>query len=148
MTRSNSPRLPLAALGLAVLGGGAVVLTWPGAGTLSELQIGLVAWAFALAVFGLQGLLSVAVEGRELRPGSTPPRLTDPLSAAMAVLALLLCAAAVVLGVGISRNLPVQTIGTAAGLGCIALALLMLLYKEAFLGDEAAIEPREDGLPW
>jgi hypothetical protein len=145
---TNSLRLPLAALGLAVAIGAAVAVTGPTNGTLTELQIGLVAWAFGLAVFGLQGLLSVAVEGRELRPGRTPPHLTDALSVAIVVLALLLLTSAVLLALGIKADLSIQTIGLTAGFGCVILALLLVLYKEAFLGDEAALDRRDDGLPW
>jgi hypothetical protein len=145
---TNSLRLPLAALAVGLLAGASVALTWPPDAVLSELQIGLAAWAFALAIFGLQGLLSVAVEGRELRPGRTPPRLTDALSVAIAICSLLLLVAAALLAVGIRAGLSIQTIGLAAGLGCLLLAVLLLFYKEAFLGDEAALDRRDDGLPW
>jgi hypothetical protein len=145
---TNSLRLPLAALALALVFAAAVALTGPAGGTLSELQIGLVAWAVSLGVFGLQGLLSVAVDGRELRPGRTSPRLTDVLSVAIAGSSVLLLAAAGLLAAGIGANMSVQTIGLAAGLGCLILAVQLVFYKEAFLGAEAALDRRDDGLPW
>jgi hypothetical protein len=140
--------VPAAALLVALLAGASVAWTWPADRSLSELQIGLAAWAFSLAIFGLQGLLSVAIEGRELRPGRMPPRLTDALSAAIVIASLLLLVAAGLLGIGIRLSLSIQTIGLAAGLGCVILALLLVFYKEAFLGDEAALDRRDDGLPW
>ena len=38
--------------------------------------------------------------------------------------------------------------GVAAGAGCVFLATLLVCYKEAFLGDEARFDDREDGVPW
>ena len=57
---------------------------------LSELQLGAVAGALTLGVFGIQGLISVLLEGRELRPGMAPPHLTNPLSAAIVIVSILL----------------------------------------------------------
>ena len=39
-------------------------------------------------------------------------------------------------------------LGIAAGAGCMSLAVLLIFYKEAFLGDEARFDDREDGIPW
>ena len=115
---------------------------------LTELEIGLVAWALALAIFGVQGLLSVAIEGRELRPGRAEPRLTDPLSVAIAAFALALLAISPLLGIAILGGWPPAGVGTLAGAGCLILGLLLVLYKEAFVGAEAALDERDDGIPW
>ena len=115
---------------------------------LTELEIGLVAWSLALVIFGIQGLLSVALEGRELRPGRIEPRLTDPLSVAIAVFAVALLAISALLGVAILSGWPPTGVGTLAGAGCLILGLLLVLYKEAFVGDEAALDERDDGIPW
>jgi hypothetical protein len=147
---TNSPRLPLvsllAALGLVI----AVAITLDRSNPipLSELQLGALGGGLALAIFGVQGLISVKTEGRELRPGVVPPTLTNPLSAAIAVLSLLLFVVAVLLGYGIVNGWGTLRIGGAAGAGCLLLAALLLLYKEAFLGDEARFDNREDGVPW
>jgi hypothetical protein len=142
----NSPGLPIAALLLAAAIGAIVWGT--AAQPLSELQIGLTAWAFALAIYGIQGLVSVMSEGQELRPGTAPPRLTDPLSVAIVVFSLLLLLSAGLLGFGILAGWSVGTIGLAAGVGCVILALLLVFYKEAFVGEEACFDAREDGVPW
>jgi hypothetical protein len=147
---TNSPLLPLVSLLLAVVLVLAVAATVGPAGfiPLSELQLGAMAGALAFAIFGVQGLLSVGLEGQELRPGAMPPHLTNPLSAAIVVVSLLLFADAVLLGYGIVAGWETGRLGIAAGVGCLCLAALLIFYKEAFLGDEARFESREDGIPW
>jgi hypothetical protein len=115
---------------------------------LSELQLGAIGGALTLAIFGVQGLLSIALEGQELRPGVTPPHLTNPLTAAIVVASLLLLFDAVILGYGIVMGWGTTRLGIAAATGCLLLAALLLFYKEAFLGDEARFDDREDGIPW
>lgn len=115
---------------------------------LTELEIGLTAIAFTLAIFGIQGVISVLVEGRRLRPGRVRPRLTNPLSVAIVLFSLVLFALAVLLGIGIVRGWSATLLGALAGLGCLDLALLLIFYKEAFLGDEASFDKRNDGVPW
>ena len=86
----NSPGLPISALVTAAtltaaLGLGRLMRA-DLAAPLSELDIGLAAWAFVLGLFGAQGLISILLEGAELRPGVTAPRLTLPLTWAIALL--------------------------------------------------------------
>ena len=147
---TNSPRLPIVSLILAsVLAIAAAATIDPGQPLpLSELQLGAVAGALTLAVFGIQGLISVLLEGRELRPGMTPPHLTNPLSVAIVIVSILLCGDALLLGYGIVIGWGTAELGIVAGAGCIFLATLLVCYKEAFLGDEARFDDREDGIPW
>jgi hypothetical protein len=114
---------------------------------LSELQIGLVAWAFTLGVFALQGAVSVALEGRTLRPGVRPARLTLPRSAAMVALSGVLLALAGLVGLAITSGQSTPIVGATAGAGCLVLALLLLLSKEAFIGHEAHLEQRHESRP-
>ncbi|HEX2281561.1 MAG TPA: hypothetical protein VHG52_07345 [Thermomicrobiales bacterium] len=147
---TNSSRLPIVSLILAC------VLAIATAATidpnqplpLSELQLGAVGGALTLGVFGIQGLISVLLEGRELRPGMAPPHLTNPLSAAIAIVSILLFGDALLLGYGIVVGWGTGALGVAAGAGCVFLATLLVCYKEAFLGDEARFDDREDGVPW
>lgn len=153
VTMRNSPGLPaLALIGAAALGVFTVVvhLTGPAKSVfvLTETEIGLVAWALTFAVYGLQGVLLVALEGRELHPGLGKPRLTEPLSVAIVVFALLVLAAAVGLGWGIFSGWGPGSLGLLAGAGCLDLALLLVFYKEAIMGDEVRLEKRADGIPW
>jgi hypothetical protein len=99
-------------------------------------------------MFGAQGIVSIVLEGRQLFVGTIQPRLTNPLSAAIAALSVLLFILAGLTGLVIVSGQPTAVVGTAAGAGCLDLGLLLLLYKEAFVGHEAHLEPRQDGIPW
>jgi hypothetical protein len=147
---TNSPRLPVVTLILAsLLAISAAAVIDPGQPLpLSELQLGAVGGALTLGVFGIQGLISVGLEGRQLRPGMAPPHLTNPLSAAIVIVSILLFADALLLGYGIVIGWGTVALGVAAGAGCLFLATLLVCYKEAFLGDEARFDDREDGVPW
>jgi hypothetical protein len=147
---TNSPRLPVVSLILASLLAIAAAATIdPGRPLpLSELQLGAVGGALTLAIFGIQGLISVLLEGRELRPGLVPPHLTNPLSAAIVIVSILLFGDALLLGYGIVNGWGTAALGVAAGAGCVFLATLLVCYKEAFLGGEARFDDREDGVPW
>ena len=147
---TNSPRLPVVALILAsLLAIAAAAAIDPGRPLpLSELKLGAVGGALTLAVFGIQGLISVLLEGRELRPGMAPPHLTNPLSGAIVIVSIFLFGDALLLGYGIVIGWGTAALGVAAGAGCVFLATLLVCYKEAFLGDEARFDDREDGVPW
>lgn len=146
----NSPKLPLLALylsaGLAIL----LLITTRNGGRfpLTEIEIGLVAAVVTLAIYGLEGLISIAIEGVELVPGHRGPILTGPLSASIVLFSIALLAVAIALGWGIADNWAERTIGVLAGVGSLLLALILMFYKEAFLGDEACFDDRNDGVPW
>jgi hypothetical protein len=147
----NSPGIALAALGVALaLAGATVVSVLAGTGdpALNELQIGTTAWALALGIFGIQGIVSVLLEGRQLVPGTFLPQLSDRLSLAIAALSVLLFILAGLTALAIVSGQPTAMIGSAAGAGCLTLGLLLLVYKEALIGREAHLEPRHDGVPW
>ncbi len=149
----NSPRLPivsiLLAIGLAIVTGVSYASRQVGdVPFLSEMELGLVAVGFTLAIFGFQGLISVLLEGRRLHPGIVRPRLTRPLSQAIVVFSVVLFGIAIALAYGIVLDWSPIALGTIAGAGCIILATLLIFYKEAFVGDEACFDEREDGVPW
>ena len=148
----NSPGIPLGALIVAIaLATIAILSLMAGVGgdpALNELQIGATAWALALGIFGVQGIVSIVLEGRQVFVGTIEPRLNNPLSAAIASLSVLLFVLAGFTGLAIVSGQPTAVIGSAAGAGCLDLGLLLLFYKEAFIGHEAHIEPRADGVPW
>ena len=148
----NSPGIPLASLVVA----SALVIVAAASGTagvdrdpaLTELQIGAIAWALALGIFGVQGLVSIIVEGQQLLPGNIKPRLNNPLSAVIAASSILLFMLAGLTGLAILSGQSTSVIGMAAGAGCLDLGLLLLFYKEAFIGHEAHLDVRQDGVPW
>jgi len=157
----NSPRIPVAAFVVAIaLAGVTVVSLMAGVGgnpALNELQIGATAWALTLGVFGVQGIVSIVFEGRQLFLGTIEPRLNplhasryavdNLLSVAIAALSVLLFILAGLTGLAIISGQPTAVIGSAAGAGCLYIELLLLFYKEAFIGQEAHLEPRKDGVP-
>ena len=148
----NSPGIPLASLVVAIaLVVVAAVSGMAGVGrdpALTELQIGATAWALALGIFGVQGLVSIIVEGRQVVPGIIKPRLTNSLSAVIAAASILLFMLAGLTGLAIVSGQSTAVIGTAAGAGCLDLGLLLVFYKEAFIGHEAHLDVRQDGVPW
>jgi hypothetical protein len=150
MAMRNSWILPAVAVVAAVILAIFLLATTPEGGRtpLSELELGIVAAVIALIVFGVQGLLSIALEGEELRPGRHGGRLTDPASIAIVVFSLALAAIAVALAWGIADDWSPRRLGILAGGGALILALLLVLYKEAFVGDEVCFDDREDGVPW
>ena len=148
----NSPGIPLAAIIAAIVLAGAtiasIMLGVGGDPALNELQIGAVAWAVTLGIFGVQGIVSIVVEGRQLFVGTIGPHLTNPLSAAIAACSILLLILAGLTGLVIVSGQPMAIVGSVAAAGCLDLGLVLLLYKEAFVGHEAHLEPRQDGIPW
>jgi hypothetical protein len=145
----NSPALPVASLVLALLLGLHIAYDiGQSGGPLTELQLGEIAAAISLAIFGVQGLISVVVEGQELHPGRSPARLTNGLSIGIAALSLVLIAVAGFLAFAIAADWQIEAVGTLAGIGSIVISLLLVFYKEAFIGDEATFDDRQDGVPW
>ncbi len=149
----NSPVLPYVSIVVAAILGVVTLVSYFSRSrgdvfSLSELEIGLVAVAFTLLIFATEGLISVLLEGRELHLGRVRPRLTNPLSLAIVAFSLLLFAVAIGLSIGLINGWDPEVIGLLAGVGCIDLALLLVFYKEAFVGDEAHFDHRDDGVPW
>jgi low temperature requirement protein LtrA len=145
----NSPKLPTLSLVVGILLGlHATYSIGQSDGPLTELQLGEIAAAISLAIFGVQGLISVVIEGQELHPGRTPARLTNSLSIGIALLSLLLIVVAGLLAFGIAADWRLEAVGTLAGIGSIAISLLLVFYKEAYIGDEATFDDRQDGVPW
>jgi len=145
----NSPRLPIISLLIAVIVGAyAAVGVSQNNGPLTELQLGEIALALTAAIFGFQGLVSVLVEGQELRPGRTFGRATGPLSIGIVLFSIVLFVIAVLLAYGITDKWRIEAIGTLAGVGCLVLSVLLVFYKEAFVGDESRFDNRKDGVPW
>jgi len=148
----NSPGIPLAALvvaiALATITMLSVIAGVGGGISLNELQLGATAWALALGIYGVQGIVSIVVEGRQVFPGLIKPRLNNPLSVVIAALSLVLFVLAGLTGFAIVSGQSTALIGTAAGAGCLDLGLLLLFYKEAFIGHEAHLDLRQDGVPW
>ncbi len=145
----NTSGLPIASLIAAVVLT-IIVLITHGINTdpLSELEIGAVAGTLGLLIYALQGLISVVVDGVELTPGKKPPHLTDLLSDGIVVICTLLIMDGLTLAYGIASDWGAIALGALAGTGSILLSLLLVAYKEAFLGEETRFDRRDDGVPW
>lgn len=115
---------------------------------LDAYQIGLIAWAFLLALYGIQGLLSAWQEGQELVPGRRE-RPKEPLWALLAAAGLtgfiFYLAIRFILELG---EAPPRRLALDAGLLFLALAAMLVLYRKYFVPDEAVEQERDDGVPW
>ena len=115
---------------------------------LEAYQIALIAWGFLLGLYGVQGVLSVWLEGRELAPGSTE-RPQEPLWSLLAALSL----AALVIAWGIKfagelATAPPRQLALDAGVLFVGLASMLVVYRRYFVTDEAVAQDRDDGIPW
>ena len=148
----NSPGLPLVTLVVGVILAAITVLSvTAGIGfdpALTELQIGAAAWGLALGIYAMQGVVSILAEGRSIVPGTIAPHMNNWTSLAIAGLSIVLVVVAGLTGLAIVSGQSTAVIGSAAGAGCLLLGLLLLFYKEAFIGHEAHLESRRDGIPW
>ncbi len=146
----NAPVLPTVAIVAAFIFGAIAVVPYvrdkPAAP--DEMAIFWIMLAVTLMIFGVQGLISVLVEGQELHLGRVSPRLTTVLSILIALLTFALVGVALATGYGIFAGWTPRTLGIFFGLGSIVLALQLIFYKEAFIGDESRFDEREDGTPW
>jgi len=120
---------------------------------LSVGQVGLVTFALVFAVYGMMGLVSVWLEGVELRPGrSTPEVGVGPMVAGMLV-ALFLAAASGLFVQDIRQSLQTEQIralneGVIFGAMALLSALLLIVYKEYMVGEEAVAEDEHSEVPW
>lgn len=140
--------LPSASLGAAAALGGIAIANRPVAMPLTEIEIGLIAWMLVLSIFGIQAVVSLALEGSDPRPGVRAPRPTLLLTILIGVGCVVLVGVAAVLGGAILSGQTVAVLGVSAGAGCLVLALVLGAHKQAFIGDEVRVEAREDGIPW
>lgn len=115
---------------------------------LDAYQIGLIAWGFLLALYGIQGLLSVWQEGQELVPGRRE-RPKEPLWALLAAAALVaLIFYLAIRFISELADAPPRQLALDAGLLFLSLAAMLVLYRKYFVGDEAVLQDRDDGVPW
>ena len=116
---------------------------------LKAYEIGLVAWTFLLALFGLQGLITVFLEGEELEPHEGKER--EGSLGAIALLAGLLAlevALAVLFARGLYTGAQAKTLALYGGGIFLALAAMLIVYRRAFVKDEVIAQEREDDFPW
>lgn len=115
---------------------------------LDAYQIALIAWGFLLAVYGVQGVLSVWLEGRELVPGpkDRPQALFWVLLAGLVLVVFEVYWA--VKFVGELTTAPPRQLALDAALLFLDLALMLVLYRRYFIAHEVLSQDRDDGVPW
>lgn len=116
---------------------------------LESYQIALIVWGFVLALYGVQGLLSVWLEGQQLQPGERGSA-REPwwAVAAIAVLAGAEIALAVQFIQNLQRQSDPQQLALDGALLFVGLATMLVLYRKYFIADEVIIQDRDDGVPW
>lgn len=116
---------------------------------LESYQIALIVWGFVLALYGVQGLLSVWLEGQQLRPGEKSSA-REPLGAviAIAVVAGLVLFFAVQFVRSLQHQPDPQRLALYGALLFFGLAAMLVLYRKYFIGDEVVTQDRDDGVPW
>ncbi|GBC76415.1 hypothetical protein HRbin07_00616 [bacterium HR07] len=116
---------------------------------LESYQIALIVWGFVLALYGVQGLLSVWLEGQQLRPGEKH-QAREPVGAVIAI--ALLTGVVLFFAVQFVRSLQhqpdPQRLALDGALLFFGLAAMLVLYRKYFIGDEVVTQDRDDGVPW
>lgn len=121
---------------------------------LSVGQIGLVAFALVLGLYGIVGLVSVWLEGTELRVGTHAPRASMPALLVAVLLALGLVVLSGLFVRSIRSSLVSNTVapleqGLLFGGMMLCAAAALAVYRKAFVAEEAIAEDeRGDGFPW
>lgn len=119
---------------------------------LHRYEIFLISMTMILAIYGIHGLVSVWLEGRELEPGRRPAKNSN--WAFWAILACLsgVLALAVAFAGAIAEGLRAgpDTVREGFLMGGVLLlfALALALYKRHFLPDEVLVEEPDSDVPW
>lgn len=117
---------------------------------LEAYEIALIIWSFLLGLLGVQGLVSIFLEGEVDEVGARPAR---PISGGVLTLAALLMALEIWLSVQLVRELFAEdgsavTAARIMALLAFGLATLIGLYRRYAVDDVVVAQDRDDGLPW
>jgi hypothetical protein len=116
---------------------------------LEAYEIALIIWSFLFGLLGLQGFVSIYLEGEV-----DEPRVQPAPGAPWRVVAfmVLLTAANVWLAwqfvQGLFQGVPNTSLARTAALILIVLAALIGLYRRYFIDDVVIAQDRDDGVPW
>lgn len=118
---------------------------------LDAYEVALIIWSFLFGLLGLQGLISIWLEGEVDEPGERPA--PSPGRGAL-IFAALLTAGEVGLSVHLVRQLfgggspDPEAAGRTMALLALGLALLLMLYRRYAVDDAVIAQDRDDGVPW
>lgn len=117
---------------------------------LEAYQVALIAWGFVLLLYGLQGLISVWLEGQELRLGQKGERASESLWAVAAILLLLglLAFFAVRFVNGLRVGTTPAALAFDASMLFFGLAAMLVLYRRFFIADEVIVQDRDEETLW
>jgi len=126
-------------------------LAWVPA-SLERHEIFLTSVIMILAIYGIHGLVSVWLEGRELEPGRRPARHSPwafwaILACLSAVLAISVAFAGAIAD-GLRAGPDTVREGFLMGSLLLLFALALALYKHHFLPDEVLVEEPDTDVPW
>lgn len=115
--------------------------------------IGLMAFGMALFIYGFVGLLSLWLEGSELRPGVHDPQPSTAPTVAGVILSILLVMvsgffARVLLYSNTTGYNPTALQGGLFAAMMLIIALLLAIYKKFFLKEEVLAESENSDFPW
>ncbi len=116
---------------------------------LEAYEIALIIWSLLFGLLGLQGLVSIYLEGEV-----DEPRVQPAPNAPWRVVALmaLLTAANVWLAwqfvQGLYQDVPATSLARTAALLMFLLAALIGIYRRYFIDDVVIAQDRDDGVPW
>lgn len=117
---------------------------------LEAYEIGLLIWSFLFGVLGLQGLLSIYLEGEVEVVGTKKPPLAPwyivVLMGSLMLANLWLSWRFVQL---LFQDASVATeLGTSAALMALLMVGMLALYRRYFIADKVVAQARDDEMPW
>ena len=116
---------------------------------LEAYEIALIIWSVLLGLLGLQGLISIYLEGEVEEVGVyAAPKPSWGIVALMAALTGgVVWAAGAFIQQGVGGE-TANALGPLAALMAFLLAALVGLYRRYFINDEVVAQERDDGVPW
>jgi len=116
---------------------------------LESYEIALIIWSFLFGLLGLQGLISIYLEGEVEEPGVRPAKATPwGIIGLMGLLTAANVWAAWEFVHQLYQGAPAATLGRTAALLVFLLAALIGLYRRYFIDDVVIAQDRDDDVPW
>lgn len=116
---------------------------------LESYEIALIIWSFLLGILGLQGLISIYLEGEIDEPGVRPATQAPwGVLVLMAVLSAANVGTAWIFVQQLYAGAAPSSLGQLAALLAFLLAALVGLYRRYFIDDVVVAQERDDDLPW
>jgi hypothetical protein len=116
---------------------------------LEAYQVAVLVWSFVFGILGLQGLISIYLEGDLVKVGNhAPARLSwGVIVFAVAALLLNLWGAWEFVQQLLNQGTP-QTLALLAALQAFILVLLLGIYRRYCIDNQVIDQDRNDGVPW